>query len=66
MKRGHFNVKGNIARLLGGQHISQDLLNKIAPSGMPPPKLTLKEGAPVVLLRNLHDARGQANADTQA
>ena len=49
------------ARLFGGQQISQDLLNKIAPSGMPPHKLTLKEGAPVMLLRNMHGARGQAN-----
>ena len=40
---------------------SQDLLNKIAPSGMLPHKLTLKEGAPVMLLRNNHGARGQAN-----
>ena len=28
---------------------------------MPPHKLTLKEGAPVMLLRNMHGARGQAN-----
>ena len=31
------------------------------PSGMLPHKLTLKEGAPVMLLRNMHGARGQAN-----
>ena len=49
------------ARLFGGQQSSQDYLNKIAPSGMPPHKLTLKEGAPVMLLRNMHGARGQAN-----
>ena len=49
------------ARLFGGQQISQDLLNKIAPSGMPPHKLTLKEGAPVMLRRNMHGARGHAN-----
>ena len=49
------------ATLFGGQQISQDLLNKIAPSGMPPHKLTLEEGAPVMLLRNMHGARGQAN-----
>ena len=28
---------------------------------MPPHKLTLKKGAPVMLLRNMHDAHGQAN-----
>ena len=49
------------ARLFGGQQISQDLLKKIAFSGMPPHKLTLKEGAPVMLLRNMHGAHGQAN-----
>ena len=51
------------ARLFGGQQNSQDLLNKIAPSVMPPHKLTLKEGAPVMLLRNMHGAcsRGLAN-----
>ena len=49
------------ARLFGGQQISQDLLNKVAPSGVLPDKLTLKEGAPVMLLRNMHGARGQAN-----
>ena len=49
------------ARLFGGQQRSQDLLNKIAPSGMQPHKLTLKKGAPVMLLRNMHGARGQAN-----
>ena len=51
------------ARLFGGQQISQDLLNKITPSGMPPHKLTLQEGAPVMLLRNMYGAHmdGQAN-----
>ena len=49
------------AQLFGGQQISQDLLNKIAPSGVPPHKLTPKEGAPVMLLRNMNGARGQAN-----
>ena len=28
---------------------------------MPPHKLTLKNGAPVMLLRNMHDAHGHAN-----
>lgn len=49
------------AALFGGQQISQDLLNKIAASGMPPHKLTLKEGAPVMLLRHMHGVSGQAN-----
>ena len=50
------------ARLFGGQQLCQDLLNKIAPSGMPPHKLTLKKGAPVMLLRNICGACGQAKA----
>ena len=41
--------------------VFQDLLNKIAPSGMLPHKLTRKEGAPVLLLRNMNGAHGQAN-----
>ena len=49
------------AALTGGQDISQDLLNKIAASGMPPHKLNLKEGVPIMLLRNMHGARGLAN-----
>lgn len=47
--------------LTGGQQISQDLLNKIASSGMPPHKLALKPGVPIMLLRNMHGARGLAN-----
>ena len=57
------------ARLFSGQQISQDLLNKIAPSGMPPHKLTLKEGAPVMLLRKhawcLWTGQWHQDADTQ-
>ena len=49
------------AHITVGQAISQDVLQQVAPSGMPPHQLRLKEGAPIMLLRNMHGACGQAN-----
>ena len=37
------------------------LLNTITPSGMPPRKLLLKLGMPIMLIRNMNGIRGQAN-----
>lgn len=39
----------------------EDLLNNITPNGMPPHKLTLKVGMPVILLRNLSLKDGLIN-----
>ncbi|KAL0026123.1 hypothetical protein WJX79_001483 [Trebouxia sp. C0005] len=47
------------ANITGGQAIPQDVLNQIAPSGMPP---HYKERAPITLLRNMHGTCGQAKA----
>ena len=49
------------ANMTGGQAISQDVLNHVAPSGMPPHQLSLKEGAPIMLLRHMPGASGQAH-----
>lgn len=38
-----------------------EFLNKQTPSGMPPSKLTLKQGAIVMLLRNLNPKKGLCN-----
>jgi ATP-dependent DNA helicase PIF1 len=38
-----------------------EVLNSLTPSGMPPPQLTLRVGAPVVFLRNLNRDQGMMN-----
>ena len=42
-------------------HIPQEFLRSQILSGLPPSKLNLKVGAPIILLRNLYPASGECN-----
>ena len=39
-------------------HIPQEFLRSQIPSGLPPSKLNLKAGVPIILLRNLYPTSG--------
>ena len=45
----------------GTDHIPQEFLRSQTPSGLPPSRLNLKVGAPIILLRNLYPASGECN-----
>ena len=42
-------------------HIPQEFLRSQTPSGLPPSRLNLKVGAPIILFRNLYPASGECN-----
>ena len=42
-------------------HIPQEFLRSLTPSGLPPSRLNLKVGALIILLRNLYPASGECN-----
>ena len=42
-------------------HIPQEFLRSQTPSGLPPSRLNMKVGAPIILLRNLYPALGECN-----
>ena len=41
-------------------HIPQEFLRSQMPSRLPPSRLNLKVGAPIILLRNLYPASGES------
>lgn len=43
------------------EHYPVEILNQLSPSGLPPHRLTLKKGAPVVFLRNMNRKLGVMN-----
>ena len=45
----------------GTDHIPQEFLRSQTPSGLPTSRLSLKVGAPIILLRNLYPASGEYN-----
>lgn len=53
------------AALTGSNAISQDFLGKITLGGLPPHKLQLKTGVPIMLLSCMHRARGLAHGTGQ-
>ena len=42
-------------------HYTPEFLNTISPNGLPPFRLELKVGQPIILLRNIHPAQGICN-----
>lgn len=50
------NVEDDVRNLY-----QQEFLNDISPGGLPPHKLILKHGAPILLLRNIDSAAGLFN-----
>lgn len=45
----------------GALEVSTEFLNSLTPSGIPPHKLGLKVGMPVMLMRNINPAKGHCN-----
>ena len=45
----------------GHEELAQEYLRSLSPAGMPPARLCLKVGAPIILLRNLYPKQGLCN-----
>jgi len=60
-KMGELFEKDSADICTDNTHITTEFLNKLTPSGIPPHKLRIKVGCPVILLRNIDAKEGLVN-----